>query len=72
MVPKKFTLSHDEKKGSWALKEDGKDRALRRFGTKADALKRGVLEGALGKDGGSVKIQKNAGVYQEEHLSTIR
>ncbi|CAN7579899.1 DUF2188 domain-containing protein [Phyllobacterium sp. LjRoot231] len=66
MLLKKLTLSHDEKKGNWALKEDGKDRALRRFDTKADALKRGVLEGALGKDGGSVKIQRKDGVYQEE------
>lgn len=41
--------AHTQKKGNWALKEDGKDRALRRFDTKADALKRGVLEGALGR-----------------------
>ena len=62
----KFTLSHDEKSNDWVLREDGMDRAKRRFETKADATKGGVLEEALGKQGGSVKIQKVDGKYQEE------
>ena len=62
----KFTLTHDEKKGDWSLKNDATDKTIKRFETKADATKGGALEKAVGKDGGSVKIQKENGVYQEE------
>lgn len=62
----KYTLKHDEKKGDWALVQDGKDRARRRFETKADATKSGALSAAVGSSGGSVKIQKVDGKYQEE------
>lgn len=62
----KFTLSHDPKKGDWALKPDGGGRAKARFGTKADATKGGVLSDAVGRKGGSVRIEKKAGGYQEE------
>lgn len=36
------------------------------FDTKADATKGGVLEKAIGPEGGSVKIQKENGRFQEE------
>ena len=36
------------------------------YDKKAEALAGGVLEGELGKAGGSVKIQKLNGRYQEE------
>lgn len=62
----KYTLSHDEKKDDWVLKEDGSSRAKRRFENKADATKGGALQNALGAGGGSVKIQKKDGEYQEE------
>jgi len=62
----KYTLSHDEKKDDWVLKEDGASRARRRFETKADATAGGALSEALGASGGSVKIQKKSGQYQEE------
>jgi len=62
----KYTLSHDEKKDDWVLKEDGASRAKRRFETKADATAGGVLSDVLGANGGSVKIQKKDGKYQEE------
>lgn len=62
----KFTLKHDEKKNDWALVKDGSNRATRRFETKAQATSAGTLKSALGKDGGSVKIQKTDGKYQEE------
>lgn len=62
----KYTLSHDDKKDDWVLKKDGSDRATKRFDTKADATKGGVLSDTLGKVGGSVKIQKTDGKFQEE------
>jgi hypothetical protein len=63
---KKFTLSQDPKRGDWPLKRDGSDRAVARFETKAAATAGGVLSGAIGKQGGSVKIKKTDGTYQEE------
>ena len=62
----KYTLTHDDKKDDWVLKKDGSDRATRRFENKADATKGGALADALGSAGGSVKIQKKDGLYQEE------
>lgn len=61
-----YTLSHDDKRGDWQLKRDGADRATRRFPTKEEATKGGVLESALGSAGGSVKIQDKTGRFQEE------
>lgn len=62
----KYTLSHNGKKDRWDLKQDGSDRAKATFEKKADATKGGALEKALGKGGGSVKIQKVDGLFQEE------
>ena len=62
----KYTLSHDENKDDWVLREDGAPRAKRRFESKADATAGGALRDALGGAGGSVKIQKKDGKYQEE------
>lgn len=62
----KYTLKLDKKKSNWALVKDGSDRATRRFETKSEATSAGTLKSALGKEGGSVKIQKTNGKYQEE------
>ncbi len=62
----KFELLHDKDKGDWFLREEGASRAKRRFENKSDATKGGVLEDALGKSGGSVKIKKMDGTFQEE------
>lgn len=62
----KFTLTHNEKKDRWDLTKDGASRPTTTFATKAEATKGGVLEKAVGKDGGSVKIQKVDGDFQEE------
>ena len=62
----KLTLSHDPKKEDWVLKDDNTDRTVRRFETKDQATQGGALAGALGKNGGSVKIKKLDGTYQEE------
>jgi hypothetical protein len=62
----KFTLSYNEKKEDWDLRNDKTDRLLKSFDTKEDATKGGVLEKTLGTNGGSVKIQKADGKIQEE------
>lgn len=61
-----YTLSYDEKQDDWQLRKDGADRATRRFATKEEATQGGVLEEAIGSAGGSVKIQKKTGQFQEE------
>ena len=62
----KYTLSKDQAKNDWVLKEDGGSRAKRRFATKSEATEGGVLENAVGNSGGSVKIKKEDGQFQEE------
>jgi hypothetical protein len=62
----KYTLSHDEKKDDWALREDSSGRVKRRFDSKAKATAGGVLRRTVGPSGGSVKIQKVDGAFQEE------
>ena len=62
----KFTLSRDKKNDDWKLQNDASDRVVKRFETKADATAGGVLKKAVGTEGGSVRIQKVRGGYQEE------
>lgn len=61
-----YTLTYDEKKKDWPLKNDLTGQTKRRFDTKEEATQRGALKQAVGPDGGSVKIQKQDGRYQEE------
>lgn len=62
----KFTLTHNEKKDSWDLTNDKTDKVVKRFATKAEATVGGALAKAIGSEGGSVKIQKQTGKFQEE------
>lgn len=62
----KYTLTKDEKRDNWPLVNDSTNKVVKRFDTKADATAGGALERAVGKDGGSVKIQKENGRFQEE------
>jgi hypothetical protein len=62
---RRFTLKHDSVQGDWVLK-DQEGGEVRRFASKDDALKGGALEGALGKEGGTVRIQLASGVLDEE------
>jgi hypothetical protein len=62
----KYTLAFDEKKDKWTLKNDRTNRVEQTFGTKARAMRGGVLKRAVGRDGGSVKIQKENGRLQQE------
>jgi hypothetical protein len=62
----KYTLDKNEKTGRWDLTKDSTDHKVKTFPTKADATKGGTLERAVGAEGGSVKIQKENGRFQEE------
>ena len=62
----KFTLEKNERTDRWTLTNDSTDRTVKTFATKADATKGGALESAVGAAGGSVKIQKENGRFQEE------
>ena len=62
----KFTVDYDEKRGKWELTNDATNKVVKRFETKADLTAGGVLEKAVGRSGGSVKIQKMNGRFQEE------
>lgn len=62
----KYTLEYDESKDKWPLKDDVTNKVVKNFETKADATKGGALKRAVGAEGGSVKIQKENGRFQEE------
>jgi hypothetical protein len=62
----KFTLEHNSRNDDWKLVADKTHRTVRTFENKGDATKGGVLKRTLGPEGGSVKIQKENGRYQEE------
>lgn len=62
---RRFTLSQDDR-GQWVLKNDSSNRTLHTFKTKQNATKGGVIKKLLGAQGGSVKIQKQNGRFQEE------
>lgn len=62
----KFTVEYNEKKEKWVLENDKTGRAIKQTDTKDKMTAGGVLEKALGPNGGSVKIQKLNGRFQEE------
>jgi hypothetical protein len=62
----KYTLTKNDEKKRWDLVNDQTDKTVRTFKTKADATKDGALQSVVGSEGGSVKIQKESGRYQEE------
>jgi len=63
---KKYTLSHSEKNDKWNLRDDKSNKTVKSFKSKEVATAGGVLKKTIGKDGGSVKIKKLDGKFQEE------
>ena len=61
----RFSLAHNEMTKKWELKKEGSSEVMKRFATKAAALKGGVLEKAVGGRG-SVRVRKRDGKIQEE------
>jgi Uncharacterized protein conserved in bacteria (DUF2188) len=62
----KYTLEYNEKKDRWELEHDKTGKLVKDFGTKEKATAGGVLKRAVGAEGGSVKIQKRNGKFEEE------
>lgn len=62
----KFTLDSNEKTNKWDLTNDATDKVVKSYTTKASATAGGALRKAVGPEGGSVKIQKENGRFQEE------
>ncbi len=63
---RKLTLEKNDDKKVLELRDDKTKAVIRKFDTKADGTKGGVLERVLGTDGGSVRIKKENGRFQEE------
>jgi hypothetical protein len=63
-LPRYHLTARDD--GTWALMRQGADRATRIFPSKADATAGGALEGALGDEGGTVRIHLRTGEFEEE------
>jgi hypothetical protein len=62
----KYTLTYNERNDRWVLGNDRTNKAVKSFATKQDAMRGGALKKAIGREGGSVKIQKANGRIQEE------
>lgn len=62
----KFTLELNEKTDRWELEKDKSHKVVKTFASKEAATAGGVLKKAVGAEGGSVKIQKANGKFQEE------
>ncbi|MFA6466764.1 MAG: DUF2188 domain-containing protein [Patescibacteria group bacterium] len=62
----KFTLDYNAKKDRWELENDKTDKIVKTFETKEEATAGGILRKAVGNEGGSVKIKKMDGTYEEE------
>jgi hypothetical protein len=61
----KYTLSHNDSRDRWELRQDKTHQFVKAFDTKADATAGGALAKAI-HGTGSVKIEKLNGRYQEE------
>ena len=61
----KFTLKHSKHLGGWAL-TDQSGRIVAIFNRKIDAFAGGRFEKMLGAQGGSVRIHKQDGRFEEE------
>ena len=59
----RFTLKHNKRDSRWDLK-DQTGEIVRVFPRKADAVADGVLERAVGKSGGTVRIHKVDGTEE--------
>ena len=67
-MKRKFTLRFDESKASWVLKHEDTEKIIRKFKTKKDGSRAGVLRKILGRMGGSVILRTKTGVFDEERV----
>jgi len=62
----KYNVEFSERKEKWVLKNEKTDKIIKETNTKEKMIAGGVLERALGDNGGSVKIRKLNNQIQEE------
>jgi hypothetical protein len=67
-VKRKYTLCFDEFKVSWVLKHEDTEKIIRKFKTKKEGSRAGVLRKILGRMGGSVILRTKTGVFDEERV----
>ncbi|XSG81046.1 MAG: DUF2188 domain-containing protein [Methyloligella sp. ZOD6] len=60
----RYSLAYNSTNSRWELKNESTKDVVKKFKTKADAIKGGVLEKAVKE--GSVRIKKRNGRIQEE------
>ena len=65
-MKRKYTVRFDSSKEKWILEHDVSHRVLQVFDTKEDATRAGVLRKVIGPQGGSVRILRLNGAFEEE------
>jgi hypothetical protein len=65
-ISRRMTLTYNVQDDTWELRDERTNRLVKTFLTKEAATRKGVLERALGKSGGSVIVRKKGGVFEEE------
>ena len=69
---RRLTLTYNLGDDTWELRDERSNRLVKSFLTKEAATRRGVLERALGRSGGSVVVRKKGGVFEEERRYPAR
>lgn len=67
-MKRKYTVKFDSSKNKWILKHEFSEKVLRTFDTKEDATRAGVLPKTIGRQGGSVRILRSNGTFEEERV----
>lgn len=63
---RRHTVTKSKTGSGWVLRDDKTKQVKHTFRTKANAKKGGVIKGILGKEGGTVRFQKEKGGFDEE------
>lgn len=63
---RKYTVTKNKKGSGWVLKDNQTGRVKHTFRTKTNAKKGGAVKSLLGKQGGSVRFEKEHGGFDEE------
>ncbi len=65
---RRYTLCFDEAKASWLLMHDDTEKVVRKFKTKKEGSRAGILRKSLGRMGGNVILRTKTGVFDEERV----
>ncbi len=65
-MKRKYTVTFDDAKEKWILKHDVSGKVLKAFETKEDATRAGALRKTIGQRGGTVRIFRRNGAFEEE------